>query len=133
METKWCSTLDLAQCTGHIDHSTGHVIALACTDHNIRLISAFSWKTVHELPTLPQLSGTKTTCLGWAVNFTNSTATQRQLDDAGNDISLDDLLGLNVDIPTLLKSKANLPRELTLIDVETSLPKLSTLPATGGE
>ena len=133
METKWCSTLDLAQCTGHIDRSPGHVIALACTDHNIRLISAFSGKTVHELSTLPQLSGTKTTCLGWAVNFTNSTATQRQLNDTGNDISLDDLLGLNVDIPTLLKSKANLPRELTLIDMETSLPKLSTLPATGGE
>ena len=133
METKWCSTLDLAHRTGHIDRSSGHVIALACTDNNIRLISAFSGKTVHELPTLPQLLGPKTTCLGWAVNFTNSTATQRQLNDAGDDISLDDLLGLNVDIPTLLKSKANLPRELTLIDMETSLPKLSTLPATGGE
>ena len=133
METKWCSTLDLVHCTGHIDCSPGHVIALACTDNNVRLISAFSGKTVHELPTLPQLLGPKTTCLGWAVNFTNSTATQRQLNDAGDDISLDDLLGLNVDIPTLLKSKANLPRELTLIDMETSLPKLSTLPATGGE
>jgi anaphase-promoting complex subunit 4 len=133
METKWCSTSDLAHRTGHIDRSLGHVIALACTDNKIRLISAFSGKTVHELPTLPQLLGPKTTCLGWAVNFTNGTATQRQLNDAGDDLSLDDLLGLNVDIPTLLKSKANLPRELTLIDIETSLPKLSTLPATGGE
>jgi anaphase-promoting complex subunit 4 len=133
METKWCSTSDLAHRTGHIDRSPGHVIALACTNNKIRLISAFSGKTVHELPTLPQVLGPKTTCLGWAVNFTNSTATQRQLNDAGDDISLDDLLGLNVDIPTLLKSKANLPRELTLIDIETSLPKLSTLPATGGE
>ena len=133
METKWCSTSDLAHRTGHIDRLPGHIIALACTDNNIRLISAFSGKTVHELPTLPQVLGPKTTCLGWAVNFTNSTATQRQLNDAGDDISLDDLLGLNVDIPTLLKSKANLPRELTLIDIETSLPKLSTLPATGGE
>lgn len=133
MENKWCSTLDLAHCTGHIDCSPGHTIALACTDNHVRLISAFSGKTVHELPTRPQLLGPKTTCLGWAVNFTNNTATQRQLNDAGDDISLDDLLGLNADIPTLLKSKANLPRELTLIDMETSLPKLSTLPATGGE
>jgi anaphase-promoting complex subunit 4 len=87
---------------------------------------------MHQLPTLPQSSTIKTSFLGWAINFTNSTATQRQLNSAGDDVSLDDLLGLNVDIPTLLKSKANLPRELTLIDIETSLPKLSTLPATGG-
>ena len=133
METKRCSTLDFAEWTGHIDHSLGHILAVACTDNNIRLISAFSGKTVHQLLTLPQSSGTDMTCLGWAVNFTNSTAAQRQLNDAGNNVSLDDLLGLNFEIPALLKSKANLPRELTLIDIETSLPKLSTLPATGGE
>jgi anaphase-promoting complex subunit 4 len=88
---------------------------------------------VHQLPTLPQLPRAKTSYLSWAVNFVDSAATQRQLDNADNEVSLDDLLGLNVEIQALLKSKANLPRELTLIDVQTSLPKLSTLPATGGE
>ena len=117
----------------HTNHSLGHILAVACTDNNIRLISAFSGKTVHQLPILPQRSTTKPSLLGWAIHFTNSTATQRQLENAGGDLSLDDLLGSNVDIPTLLQSKANLPRELTLIDIETSLPKLSTLPATGGE
>lgn len=29
--------------------------------------------------------------------------------------------------------KADLPRELALLDAESSLPKLSTLPGTGGE
>jgi anaphase-promoting complex subunit 4 len=132
VETKWCNTLDLAELTGHVDRSLGHILAVSCTDNNLRLISAFSGKTVHQLPTLPQSSNTKTSCLGWAINFTNSSATQRELNNSGDDVSLDDLLGLNVEIPTLLKSKANLPRELTLIDIETSLPKLSTLPATGG-
>ena len=133
LETKWCSASDLAKRTGHIDHSLGHILAISCTDNNIRLISAFSGKTVHQLPTPPQLPRAKTSYLGWAVNFVDSAATQRQLDNAGNDVSLDDLLGLNVEIQALLKSKANFPRELTLIDVQTSLPKLSTLPATGGE
>jgi anaphase-promoting complex subunit 4 len=88
---------------------------------------------VHQLPTVRPIPSTKPSYLGWAANFIDSAATQRQLDDAGNDVSLDDLLGPNVEVQALLRSKANLPRELTLIDVETSLPKLSTLPATGGE
>lgn len=133
METERWSILDSAEKTGRTDQLLGSILAVSCTDSNIRLISAFSGKTVHRLPTAPQSSSTKTSCLGWAVNFTNSTAIQRQLNDAGDEVSLDDLLRLNIEIPTLLKSKANLPRELTLIDIETSLPKLSTLPATGGE
>lgn len=133
LEAERCSTSDLAEWTGHVDRSLGHILAMYCTDNNIRLVSAFSGKTVHQLPTLPQIPGTKTSYLGWAANFIDSAATQRQLDDASDDISLDDILGLNVEIQALLRSKANLPRELTLIDVETSLPKLSTLPSTGGE
>lgn len=117
----------------HIDCLVGHLLAVACSDNIVRLISAFSGKTVHQLTTIriPQHAGI--TCLSWGVNFTNSGATQQQLREAGGNVSLDDLLSLNVEIPTLLKSHANLPKELTLIDVETSLPKLSTLPATGGE
>ena len=58
---------------------------------------------------------------------------QKQLTSAKERVTLDDLLSLNAQIPTLLQSKADLPRELALIDVETSLPKLSTLPSMGGE
>ncbi len=116
---------------GHIDPLVGHLLAIACTDNVVRLISAFSGKTVHQLSV--SQSTAKVSCLDWAINFTNSVATQQQLTEAGQNVSLDDLLSLNADIPTILKSKANLPKELTLIDVETSLPKLSTLPATGGE
>ena len=116
---------------GHINVSVGHLLAIACTDNTVRIISAFSGKTVHQLAI--GHTSSKVSCLDWAVNFTNSVATQQQLKEVGQNVTLDDLLSLNADIPTLLKSKANLPKELTLIDVETSLPKLSTLPATGGE
>lgn len=44
---------------------------------------------------------------------------------------LDDLLGLHADVDQLLKSEADLPKELANIDVEQYLPKLSTLPASG--
>jgi anaphase-promoting complex subunit 4 len=133
VETERYRTLTFTEPTGNIDRSLGETLAISCTDNTIRLVNAFSGKTVHQLPTPPQSCSVKTSCLGWAVNFTNSTATQRQLNDADNSVSPDDLLGLNVEIPNLLKSKASLPRELTLIDIETSLPKLSTLPATGGK
>ena len=109
------------------------MLAVACTDRKIRLISAFSGKTVHQLETLPQAFNAEVSCLAWTANFTDVATTQRQLDEAGEHVVLDDLFSLNADIPTLLKAKANLPRELMSIDVESSLPKLSTLPATGGE
>ena len=118
---------------GHVNGVTGHLLAVACTDNHIRLISAFSGKTVHHLPTQPLLQSSRISCFGWGINFTNSTATQEHLKDTGGQVSLDDLLSLNAQISTLLKTKADLPRELALIDIETSLPKLSTLPPISGE
>jgi len=55
------------------------------------------------------------------------------LADAGPNVILDDLLGLKADLGRLLKTSADLPRELAAIDVESSLPKLATLPATGAD
>lgn len=72
--------------------------------------------------------------MGWGVNFTDSKAAQRHLLDSAGQISLDDLLA-----PSIYPSKAtaglqaDLPRELAMLDIESSLPKLSVLPATGGE
>jgi anaphase-promoting complex subunit 4 len=76
----------------------------------------------------------KATCVGWGVNFTDSNAAQRHLDESAGQISVDDLLAPGV-YPSKASAmfKADLPRELALLDIESSLPKLSTLPATGGE
>lgn len=70
----------------------------------------------------------------WNINFTDSKAVQRHLLDSDGKVSIEDLLA-----PSIFPSKAaaslkvELPRELALLDIESSLPKLSTLPATGGE
>ncbi|OOF95512.1 hypothetical protein ASPCADRAFT_397201 [Aspergillus carbonarius ITEM 5010] len=118
--------------------NNGHLLAVACADNTIRVISAYSGKTVHHYPAYrsegesPQ--SVKVTCLGWGVNFTDSKAAQRHLHEAGGQVSVDDLLSPdNHPSKAAALLKADLPRELALLDVEPSLPKLSTLPATGSD
>jgi anaphase-promoting complex subunit 4 len=71
--------------------------------------------------------------LFWPFHFVNAPNTRGQLQSAEEGVTLDDLLNLNADVEKLLSNKANLPKQLARIDIENSLPKLSTLPATGGE
>ncbi|KAJ6080859.1 hypothetical protein N7499_005733 [Penicillium canescens] len=125
----------------------GRLLAVACGDGSLRIISSYSGKTVHHYRTYQhqhageeaadsteQKSLPKVTCLGWGVNFTDSKAAQRHLHESAGHISVDDLLAPGIH-PSKAAAvlKADLPRELALLDVESSLPKLSTLPATGGE
>ncbi|RAL05167.1 putative anaphase-promoting complex component Cut20/Apc4 [Aspergillus ibericus CBS 121593] len=118
--------------------NTGHLLAVACADNTIRVISAYSGKTVHHYPAY-QSEGespqpVKVTCLGWGVNFTDSKAAQRHLHESAGQVSVDDLLSPdNHPSKAAALLKADLPRELALLDVEPSLPKLSTLPATGSD
>lgn len=81
-----------------------------------------------------QHTSPKVTCLGWGVNFTDSKAAQKHLQDSAGQISVEDLLTPGIH-PSKAAAvlKADLPRELALIDIESSLPRLSTLPATGAE
>lgn len=76
----------------------------------------------------------KVTCLGWGTNFTDSAAAQRNLEEAAGQLTIDDMLSTDIG-PSKAAAflKADLPRELALLDAESSLPKLSTLPGTGGE
>ena len=116
----------------------GHLLSVACADNTIRIISAYSGKTVHHYPAY-QSDGessppVKVTCLGWGVNFTDSKAAKRHLHDAAGQVNIEDLLSPdNHPSKAAALLKADLPRELALLDVESSLPKLSTLPATGSE
>lgn len=127
--------------------NTGHLLAVVCADGTIRIISSYSGKVVHQYPAYQQQNenddGTsgrsaeqyvKATCLGWGSNFTDSKSAQQQLHDAAGQVTVDDLL-----LPEIQPSKAavylksDLPRELALLDIGSSLPKLSTLPGTGGD
>ncbi|KAL4913499.1 anaphase-promoting complex, cyclosome, subunit 4-domain-containing protein [Aspergillus aurantiobrunneus] len=110
----------------------GHLLVVACADSTIRIISAYSGKTVHHYQGGPQ--DLNVTCLGWGVNFTDSKVAQRQLHEAAGQLSVEDLLSLDVQpSKTAALLKADLPRELALLDIESSLPRLSTLPSTGGD
>lgn len=72
--------------------------------------------------------------LGWGINFTDGYGTERKLREAAGQLSVEDLLSMDQQ-PSKAASllKADLPRELALLDVESSLPRLSTLPSTGAE
>lgn len=77
----------------------------------------------------------KATFLGWESNFTDRKAAQRQLQGVEGRVTVDDLL-LPDDIQSSSSKaylSADLPRELALLDIVGSLPRLSTLPGTGGE
>lgn len=121
----------------------GHLLAVACADGTIRIINSYSGKTVHhyhvcqkqedEADMTDESQSAKITCLGWGTNFTDSKAALRHLQDAAGQLTVEDLLSTTVPSKAAALLKADLPRELALLDAESSLPKLSTLPGTGGE
>jgi len=81
---------------------------------------------VHQFATDDQVTGV--TCLGWATNLTSrstSSVSAGQNPGSWGAFLTDD--GLSGDEKTPL----DLPRDLSLIDIETSLPKLSVLAAAG--
>ena len=82
-------------------------------------------------PPLPPLIST----LSWITHFAypspDTIRSQLSASDLPSNASLDQLLSLRADVEKLLHLKSDLPRELSNIDIETSLPKLSTLPPTG--
>lgn len=81
----------------------------------MRLVGAESSKTVHQILT----DASAITCLGWTSNRSSKKPRAGLWKDA-----LEEALG-DYEEQNLL----DLPRDLTLIDIESSLPKLSVLPA----
>ncbi|RKF64309.1 Anaphase-promoting complex subunit 4 [Erysiphe neolycopersici] len=105
----------------------GKLFATAWNDGCVRLICAETCKTVHQFSNDHQV--TKVTCMGWCSNKTaNSTASNYINDTKGIEKLIQDDNKDFFEDPALL---LDLPRDLSLIDIETSLPKLSTLPAGG--
>lgn len=116
----------------------GHSLVVGCTDNDTRILNAYSGKTVHYLTghsasSLPANRNANISCIGWGVNFTDSKAAREYLETAEGKLSVEDILTTDAQLPNAAQLKADLPRELALLDIETSLPKLSTLPTTGNE
>lgn len=72
--------------------------------------------------------------MNWAVNFTDFKSARTYLQDANGLLTAEDLLVPDTDpVRAAMLLKADLPRELALLDVDNSLPKLSTLSGSGNE
>ncbi|OAX76966.1 hypothetical protein ACJ72_08740 [Emergomyces africanus] len=129
---------------------SGNLLAVVCSDNIIRILSAYSGKTVHQLPCGPSLASSIASaptsspsarvgpascvsCLGWGINFTDGKSALKSLQDAEGRLTVDDLLSTEMQLSKIAQLKADLPRELAMLDMERSLPKLSTLPSTGNE
>jgi anaphase-promoting complex subunit 4 len=104
----------------------GQLLAIAWSDGSVRLVGAGSSKIVHQFTAGENISGV--TCLGWATNLTRKSASSvspdQDFDSWGTFLAEDGIFSDE-------KTPLDLPRDLSLIDIETSLPKLSVLAAAG--
>ncbi|KAF7930951.1 hypothetical protein BELL_0049g00140 [Botrytis elliptica] len=107
----------------------GQLLAIAWSDGSVRLIGAESTKVVHHFSTTSddqEFSGV--TCMGWSSNTIG-----RRVESKASKLVPDTLKKIFEDEKELSTEKAvlNLPKDLALLDIEPSLPKLSVLPAGG--
>jgi anaphase-promoting complex subunit 4 len=105
---------------------TGQLLAIAWSDGSVRLVGAESSKIVHQFTTGDQVSGV--TCLGWETNVTTKSNSSL---GTGHDIGSWGAFLAEDGIFSKENMPLDLPRDLSLIDIETSLPKLSVLAAAG--
>jgi anaphase-promoting complex subunit 4 len=133
MEAKWLVSKCFAQHLHDLstDLFTGQLLAIGWDDGSVRLIGAESTKVVHQFTTGAGKSGIS--CVGWVSNSTKKHIAAANGPKASG--SWGNLLA--DDVPTSEEPlhgdgvPLNLPRDLSQIDIETSLPKLSVL-ASGG-
>ena len=104
----------------------GRLLAIALSDCSISLINAHTSKTVHTFQHALKTES-EICCLGWGVCFTDAAFVDKHINGTKTEVTLDDILGrgfegLLTDLPQ------DLPTELANLEIESSLPKLSTLP-----
>ncbi|KAI8634954.1 anaphase-promoting complex, cyclosome, subunit 4-domain-containing protein [Xylariaceae sp. FL1651] len=105
----------------------GQFLAVGWSDGIVRLMGLETSKAVHQMA-ICEAGKSRITSIGWAQNLAgkhstsateSSIKTWEQLASQGLDVNK-------------VKSAADLPRELTFLEIETALPKISPLPASGG-
>ncbi|KAK0124380.1 hypothetical protein ONS95_009343 [Cadophora gregata] len=103
----------------------GQLLAIAWSDGSVRLVSAESSKIVLQFSAGDQVGGI--TCMGWATN----TIHRSSLSSSKKNVeSWASFLAADGDFFDE-KAPLDLPQDLSLIDIEISLPKLSVLAAAG--
>lgn len=92
----------------------------------MRLMGLEASKAIHQI-TVCEAGKANISCIGWTCNR----AKKAPSGTAVNAKSWERIGSSGLDVIEK-KTSLNLPRELTFLEVETSLPKLSPLPASGG-
>ncbi|KAI1190193.1 anaphase-promoting complex, cyclosome, subunit 4-domain-containing protein [Nemania serpens] len=105
----------------------GQFLAVGWSDGVVRLMGLETSKAVHQM-TIGEAGKSNITSIGWAQNL----AGKRPASAAQSSIKTwEQLASQGLDLGKK-KPAADLPRELTFLEIETALPKLSPLPASGG-
>lgn len=103
------------------EHIVGELLATASSDGSIDMYSVEGFKVVHSFTVLQENEQAVVTCLAWASNSKLGLSTSKAVQRLES--SWKQMLGDVQGAPAL-----DLPRDLGALDVEMSLPKLSTLP-----
>ncbi|OTB05018.1 hypothetical protein M426DRAFT_22367 [Hypoxylon sp. CI-4A] len=105
----------------------GQFLAVGWSDGVVRLMGLETSKAVHQMP-ICEANKSKITCIGWARNNAGKRpdSTAKSSTRPWDDVFSSDLF------PSGKNAAVDLPRELTFLEIETALPKLSPLPASGG-
>ncbi|KAK7990752.1 Anaphase-promoting complex component Cut20/Apc4 [Apiospora arundinis] len=107
----------------------GQFLAVGWSDGCVRLLGLENNKAIHQIPVCEAGSSRAITYIGWAQNLTGRRSSQ-----ATESVTAA-LQGLSLDgdrDESDHKEVLDLPRELTFLEIETALPKISPLPASGG-
>lgn len=109
----------------------GQSLVTAYSNQFLSLNNAHTGKAVHQID-CSEYSQSPICCLGWGINFTDSNQVRVQVKNLRNGLTLDDLINQNPQTKTTNRVP-DLPLDLAFLDVEASLPKLSTVSSGGIE
>ena len=109
----------------------GQSLVVAFSNQTLSLTSAHTGKVMHQIDYSAH-STSQICCLGWGINFTDSRALRAQIEVSGVEKSWDDIWSEGTQ-SSILDSLSDLPLDLAFLDIEGTLPKLSTLAIGGTE
>ncbi|KAI1180084.1 anaphase-promoting complex, cyclosome, subunit 4-domain-containing protein [Nemania sp. FL0916] len=108
----------------------GQFLAVGWSDGVVRLMGLETSKAVHQM-SVCDAAQSSITCIGWAQNLAGKHPASAAAAQSSFIKTWEQLAQQGLDI-SKKKPAADLPRELTFLEIETALPKLSPLPASGG-
>ncbi|KAK8022140.1 Anaphase-promoting complex component Cut20/Apc4 [Apiospora rasikravindrae] len=107
----------------------GQFLAVGWSDGCVRLLGLENNKAIHQIPVCEGGRSRAITYIGWAQNCTGRRSSPQPTESVTAALQA---LSLDGTDEGDRKDVMDLPRELTFLEIETALPKISPLPASGG-